>query len=131
VSGHTYPRKWFRVSEYGGAIKEREFIRETDKMLVFAGWNGKESRTPKASSYEVWYPEREEAEAVLAAIKARREATAAAERVRRAAPELLEALEGICRIADQFADEAGLNLEGMPQLRDACAAIARARGEAS
>ena len=97
MSDRTYPRKWFRVSNYGGGIEEREFIRETEKMLIakrLRGSSVSERREAKADSYGRWYPEREEADAIIAARRGREAEQVSAQRIRDAAPDLLVALQG-------------------------------------
>ena len=97
-AGAAYPRKWFRASKYGWPVEEREFIRETDKMLVY--FRRGERREAKSDSYGRWYPKREEAEAALAAINARKDELARDRRIRDAAPDLLRVLQNMVHALD-------------------------------
>lgn len=127
TADRTYPRNWFQVSNYGGGITEREFVRETDKMLVFLDYRGRERADAKQSSYNRWYPTREEAEAAQAEIRAHNDAKDAERRIRSAAPELLEALERLvsaCVATGTLPGEKGREL-----LARSHAAIAKARGQ--
>ena|SRR6185312_7615362 len=122
--GLEYPREWFRVSNYGGPIEARMFIRETDKMLVFRDLRGREARDAKSTTWSRWFPTREEAEAALASIRAKEDQKAAARRLGDAAPSLLEALQAV---DEMFSRPGSINKQ---TVRDKVrAAIARAKGE--
>ncbi|HMO76753.1 MAG TPA: hypothetical protein PKD99_12405 [Sphingopyxis sp.] len=82
----TYPRKWYRVSQWMDAPQALTFERET-RAFLFAG----ECRTVKRSRFAQWYPTLEEAEAVIAARKANKTERTRLELIRDAAPELLAA----------------------------------------
>ncbi len=119
-----YPRKWFKLSKWGGHITSREFIKETPKMLFYLNDRGQESRETKSTEYGTWYATMAEAEAALAAVRDRDRRKAEARRVAAAAPDLLEALiaaEGL--IPGTFA-------EGGTVHKQMQAAIRQARGEA-
>ena len=95
MSDRTYPRAWFRVGPWDNIIDEREFVRETDKMLFakrLRGSSVSERRVAKSTIYERWYPEREEAEVIVAARRERETMHAKAACIRDAAPDLLAAL---------------------------------------
>ena len=95
MSDRTYPRKWFRTGPWDNIIEEREFVRETDKMLFaqrLRGSSVSERRIAKSTIYERWYPEREEAEAIVAARRERETRDAKDARIRNPALDLLAAL---------------------------------------
>lgn len=123
----TYPRKWYSVSRWGDEVHEREFIRETDKQLVYHDFRRREKRELKQSKYCAWYPTREEAEAILAAKLARK----AEQKTRRlkqgAAEELYDALEALVAECDRGQRPGGGSIVP-PAAR---AALSKARGEQS
>lgn len=86
-----YPRKWFRVGRGDGAIREREFTRETDQTL-FYNEHGCERREAITSKYHTWYPTREAAEKVVAVNAEAKKSAATRRRLERAAPAMFEAL---------------------------------------
>ena len=85
--GLTYPREWFEVTRYSKSPRPLQFQSETDKMLSTGT-----RRFKKVTDYARWYPTREEAEAAIAEIAGKNAAALAGQRIRDAAPELLEAL---------------------------------------
>lgn len=100
----TYPRLWFKVNNYGSVPEEREFVRETEKCLFWLSRGGGEVRQLKWTDYARWFPTREEAEALVAEREVKRDRQRFANRVRDAAPEIMEALEAAEKHFGPFAD---------------------------
>lgn len=120
----TYPREWHRVSRWASKPDTRMFDRETENCL-FAG----NRRHLKQTAHERWYPTLEDAQAAIDkrnADKAEQERRA---RIRDAAPDLLEALEGVMPLLEKIEDAELVGDEGclwpVELARDA---IAKARG---
>lgn len=112
--------RWY-VPRWGGAPSRREFVRETDKFLV-SSRNGRETREAKRSTYYSFYETEEAALAAVAASQATKDERKRIERIRDAAPELLQALQWMLDAYDteQWCDTA--------ENKSARAAIAKATG---
>lgn len=124
----AYPREWFGVSSaYDREPEAKMFLRETDKVLFYEGWNGKEQREFKAGGYRIWYSTREEAEAALCRKREAADARVAASRIERAAPELYEALTSLLTAVEYI--DALKGDKGEDVRATAHAALAKARGE--
>jgi hypothetical protein len=70
-------------------VKEVEFARETDKCL----FDAKGRKTLKRSDWEMYHDTREQAQAHINSLMAEHKRKDSDERIRKAAPQLLEALE--------------------------------------
>lgn len=92
---------WYRVSRWADResdIKEaNNVVKSTEKCLFFAPHRegAKPSRSNISSNYENWFKTREEAENRLNSLIASKKNHADQERIKRAAPQLLEALQEI------------------------------------
>jgi len=51
---------WYSVNKYSAEVSTLEVHKETDQMIFFMH-NGRERRQAKVSSFEIWFPSREEA----------------------------------------------------------------------
>lgn len=99
----TYPREWFRVTKHGSKAEALTFQRETEKML-FTGTR----RVAKVTSWETWYPTREEAAAALAKVEAAKSQRRRANRIATHGEELVEALRETVGLIGAPSDFRGL-----------------------
>ena len=89
---------WYRVysrSTSEDAIQEIEVVKSTDKCVFTKPWHegGKPDRHLIETSYEKWYRIRDEAVSAIKANKNREDKINAENRLKKAAPQLLEALQ--------------------------------------
>jgi hypothetical protein len=115
---------WYKDTRWGDKPIAKTFIRETDKMLISIDSLGEERREAKVSRYSQWYPTCEEAQARIDErlnLKAKKRAD---KRVRDAALELLEALQGLIAEIDDCSQP-----DDWEHYPAAIAAIAKATGQ--
>jgi hypothetical protein len=109
-------------------VKEVEFARETDKCL----FDAKGRKTLKCSDWEMYHDTREQAQAHINSLMAEHKRKESDERIRKAAPQLLDALEEItemyCAMINS-GDCGNWNPETDKEVIKSRAAIAAAKGE--
>lgn len=115
----------WRVTRLMDKPERHEFARETAHCY----FDAKGRRQSKTTSWEQFYATEAEAVAVIAANKARAANQDRADRIRRAAPELLEALQQLMSAASLSAAQGVPFAIDSPGIVAARAAITKATGE--
>ena len=114
---------WFYVTRFMSFPKSVEVLKETEKCLYIKSSYGKDRRVLKENSWEKYFPDIESAQKWIDDRKSKESQQILAQRIQRAAPDLLEALQTLV----SFADASDIFLGGN-NMNKARAAIVKAEG---